>query len=289
MKKVSVIVPTYNSWRSLNNCLKSLVKQSLKPSEIIVVDNASPDETVKNVKKYFKKVKIVGLKTNTGVTGGRNTGIKYASKSSDYYFFFDHDMIADAKMLEELTKTAEESNEVGIVTPKIYYLSDKKRIWSAGTGINLITGQVLFRGGPDRGQYNKIEEVAVAPAALLVRKSVMNQLKEFDKRYFAVYEDTDFCFRAKKLGFSVMYTPHALAYHDLSEDSSKESQRLLGRGYWVGRNRVLFMKDYSVNFALFCLFLPIFIIHYCKLALQMKNLSGWVNFLRGTWDGLFSK
>ena len=84
-------------------------------------------------------------------------------------------MVADKGMLEELVKVSESDNEVGIVTPKIYYSDDKDRIWSAGTGMNLWTGQVLFRGGKDMGQFDVSEEVQVAPAAMLVKRKVLDK------------------------------------------------------------------------------------------------------------------
>jgi GT2 family glycosyltransferase len=286
--KISVVIPTYNSWKTLKLCIDSIKNQTLKPGEILVVDNNSSDETATKVKKYFPEVKLIIMKSNTGVTGGRNAGIKLANKNSDYLFFFDHDMYAHPHMLEELAAVAESGENIGIVTPKIYYYKDKKRIWAAGTGINLWTGQVLFRGGKDIGQFEKVEEVQIAPAAMLIKKSVIKKIKEFDMRYFATYEDTDFCFRAKKIGFTVYYSPKAIAYHDLPIDFRQESVRLLSRSYWVGRNRVIFMKDFGKNFLVFLVFLPIYFLYYLKLALKFNNLNAWKEFIKGTVAGLFS-
>lgn len=286
--KVSVVVPTYNSWKTLRDCIKSLLSQSLKPIEIVVVDNASSDGTKQKVTVHFPLVKIVSMKSNTGVTGGRNAGINVVSKYSDCIFFFDHDMVADKNMLEELVKIGESDEKIGIVTPKIYYFGGKKRIWSAGTGINLWTGRVLFRGGEDRGQYDEVCEVQVAPAAMLVKKKVVEKLKYFDDRYFATYEDTDYCFRAKKSGYKVYYAPRAIAYHKLSIDPKNEADRLLSRAYWVGRNRVLFMKDFGRSFLIFLLFVPIYIIHYLYLSLKFDRPKDGLKFIEGTVAGIFS-
>lgn len=287
-KKISVVIPAYNSWRTLGSCIGSIQEQSLKPFEIILVDNASTDGTPEKAKRNFPKVKVIQMKRNTGVTGGRNAGIKAASKKSDYIFFFDSDMDAHKRMLEELLKVAEMAEKIGIVTPKIYYWEDKKRIWSAGTGINLWTGQVLFRGGRDTGQYEKVEEVQVAPAAMLVKKEVTRKIKKFDNRYFATYEDTDFCFRARRLGFLTYYTPKAIAYHRLSTKLKDEADRLLSRAYLVGRNRVLFMRDFGKNFLVFFLFLPIFSLYYLKMALKYRRTSDWLQFMQGTISGILN-
>lgn len=286
---ISVIIPTYNSWVTLKNCINSIQKQTLKSLEIIVVDNGSTDGTSQRVKKFFPKVKLISLKRNTGVTGGRNMGIRKSSPSSDYLFFFDHDMVAERGMLYQLVKVAQRSSSIGIVTPKIYYFEDKKRIWSAGTLINLWTGKITFRGGKDLGQYEKTEEVQIAPAAMLVRKEVIRKVGGFDDRYFLTYEDTDFCFRAKEKGFKIFYVPTSLAFHKISPKPEDEADRLLSRAYWVGRNRVIFMKKFGRNFFIFLLFVPFFSLYYLNLALRNHRMRDWVKFLQGTTEGVLSR
>lgn len=283
---VSVIIPTYNSYNTLKDCISSIQNQTLQPLEIIVVDNGSSDGTPEKVKLNFPKVKLIRLINNSGVTGGRNKGIETASLKADYILFFDHDMIANRNMLWELVKTSNTSTNIGIVTPKIYYFDNRKRIWAAGTGINLWTGQILFRGGFDIGQYENEEEVQVAPAVLLVKRQVINKLKEFDTRYFATYEDTDFCFRAKDKGFMTYYSPLAKAYHKIPSDLEKESIRLLSRAYWIGRNRILFMRDFGKNFYIFLLFVPIYMAYYLRLAISQKLFFSWFKLLQGTVVGL---
>ena len=173
LPKVSVIIPTLNSWGTLKSCIASIYKQTYKPAEIIVVDNASSDGTSENVRREFPKVKLITLERNTGVTGGRNSGIDNANKDSRYLLFFDHDMVAYRNMLKNLLNILEKDFSYGIVTPKIFYWKDKKKVWAAGTNINLWTGRILFRGGRDKGQFEKVEEVQVAPAAMLVKRKVI--------------------------------------------------------------------------------------------------------------------
>lgn len=289
MAVISIIIPTFNNWHMLKECIISIQKQRFKIFEIIVVDNNSTDDTSEKVKSFFPNIKLIKNKKNLGVTGGRNTGIRAASKKSDYLLLFDHDIIADKDMIFELLKVAETKDEIGIVTPKIYYWEDKKRIWSAGTGINLWTGQIIFRGGLDKGQYESIEEIEVAPAVMLVKKEVIKRVKNFDDRYFATYEDTDFCFRAREVGFKTYYAPLAIAYHKIPLDSKEEDQRLLTRLYWIGRNRILFMKDFGKNFYIFLFFLPLFILYYFMLSFRNGKLSSFLQFLKGTMVGLIKQ
>ena len=77
--KISVVIPTYNSWITLKRSISSILKQTLKPFEIIVVDNGSKDGTSEKVKSNFPYIKLISLQENMGVTGGRNKGIEEAS------------------------------------------------------------------------------------------------------------------------------------------------------------------------------------------------------------------
>jgi GT2 family glycosyltransferase len=198
-------------------------------------------------------------------------------------------MTATPTMLEELLKTAQKEEKRGIVTPKIYYFDNKKIIWAAGTDINRTTGQTIFYGGEDHGQYEIEKEVAVAPAILLVKKKVLEKVKKFDTTYFATYEDTDFCFSAKKVGFSTYYTPHAVAYHKIPYDPQIAMKRLLERSYWVGRNRYLFLRKFGLFNAVSLLFIPIYILYYWLLAVQYRNYRAIGAYAKGVLAGLTTK
>ena len=291
--KISVIVPTYNGGITLEQTLYSLYGQTLNPFEIIVVDNASTDGSVALLEKFQSqstsrriKSQIIRNKKNLGVTGGRNSGIKAANKKANYLFFFDHDMVADKKMLEELFKVAESDSNIGIVTPKIYYWEDRKIIWAAGTNMNLWTGQVLFRGGKDKGQYETVEEVQVAPAAILVKRQVVEKIHKFDDRFFATYEDTDFCYRARNAGFKTYYVPSAVAYHKISREKNLEQKHLLSRSFWIARNRVIFMRDFGKNYFIFLLISPVYLFYFVKLAINQKDFIGLANYLKGYKAGI---
>ena len=104
--KVSVIIPTFNGRETIRSCVNSILNQTLKPFEILIIDNASDDKTRKELValSFNKSIRYFRNNQNLGVTGGRNKGIKEANKKSDYLLFFDHDMVADKEMLQELVK-----------------------------------------------------------------------------------------------------------------------------------------------------------------------------------------
>lgn len=287
--KICAIIPTYNQKQDVKDAVESLLKQTVKIDRIVVVNNASTDGTESFLKKniHDKRFMLVSNPKNLGVTGGRNKGLEYTDEA-EYILFFDHDMVAEPTMLEELLKVAKKNKNIGIVTPKIYFWDKKHIIWSAGTDINLSTGQTLFRGGEDKKQYDSDQEVAVAPAVLLVRKTVIDNIGGFDSTYYAVYEDTDFCFRARKHGFQTWYAYQAIAYHKIPYDQKLAGVRLLGRAFWIGRNRVIFMKKYG-NMRSFIFFLPVFLAHYLLLSLRYRRFHSFFSFVKGSFVGLINK
>ena len=110
MPKVSVIVPVYNVEKYLNKCLNSLVIQTLKGIEIIVVNDGSPDNSQEIIDKYSQKYKNIKAyrKTNGGLSDARNFGIKHAT--GEYIAFIDSDDYIDKRMLEKMYYKAKNNN-----------------------------------------------------------------------------------------------------------------------------------------------------------------------------------
>lgn len=285
-KKVSIIIPTYNQRKDVLDCISSIYKQSYKNIEIIVIDNASADNTADAIEKKFPKVILLRNKSNEGVTGAANKGVKKAT--GDYVCFVDHDMILEGNYIKELVDVLESDKKIGEVVGKILYDEDHGQIWAAGTAINLYTGQIFFRGGKDRGQYDKAEEIQVTPANFMLRKSFIDRFGAYDPIYIIGYEDTDLSFRVRKEGFKVLYVPDAVACHRIPLKDEDAGRRLLSRSYWIGRNRIIFMKRWG-NFGVFVFFVPIFSLYYLFLALRYQRLGSFISYLLGIWKGLWIK
>lgn len=285
MPLVTAIVPTWNLKDIFLECLESITKQDYPNMEIVVVDNASVDGTSAAVKKkYAKKVKLITNKKNLGSTGGMNCGLKYAN--GDYIWFVDHDNILNKDMLTQLVTLAETDPNIAVVTPKIYYWKPRDTIWSAGTSVSLITGINYSREGKDVGQYDKVEEVDIAPANFIVRKDVIDKHGFYDDVFWVSYEDSDFCYRIKQKGYKIMYTPKAVCYHKVPFlDKKAGKERWLGRAYLTARNKIIFMRKDSPYFLLFTLMYPAWFALYTYQAIRNTNLKALGNFYRGMFDG----
>lgn len=282
---VSVVIPTFNSRNNLLECLGVLSFSSYSDMEIVVVDNASTDGTYDAVKQKFPNIKLIQNERNMGVTGGRNKGAIEAK--GDYLLFLDHDMIVDKQMVEELVKIIEADRSIGVAGPIIYYYDEPGEVWAAGTSINMLTGKIHFNTfNPDKVGINEPFNVQVMPAALMVRREVLHKVGLFDDVFFAVYEDTDFCFRAREAAYRVVCVPEAKAWHQVPVDMEKQELQVLSRSYYIARNRIIFMKKHADrrDFALFLLvFLPIYAIYY-----TWRSVRRWKpKFIKEYWRGMF--
>lgn len=281
---VTAIIPTYNLKNILSECIASVQKQDYKNLEIIVVDNASTDGTKEMMKKKFPEVKLIVNSKNLGSTGGMNTGLRKAK--GEVVWFIDHDNILNPNILGELVKIALSDPKIAVVTPKIYYWDKKDLIWSAGTSVNMITGVNYSREGKDVGQYNKIEDVDIAPANFIVKKEVIDKYGFYDDIFFLCYEDSDFCARIKKAGYRITYNPKAICYHKFPIlDAKTAKKRWLNRAYFAARNKIIFMRKDSEFFWLFVLLYPIWFLIYTYQAIRYFNFKALVNFYRGIFDG----
>ncbi len=294
-KLVSIVIVTYNRQKIVLDCLRSVFKMNYPHFEVILVDNHSQDNTLQAVGNRFPLVKLVALKTNLGLNQGKNLGQKRAK--GDYILFLDSDTIVDKSLLTELVKLAESDHKIGIVCPKMYYSKPKDVIWYAGSSVNLLTSHTRNLGTheKDKGQFDQIRETQFAPTAYLATKKIVKKLKGHNEKLFMTYGDTDYGFRARKLGFKIIFCPKAKLWHKLEKSENIKTVRALGynlpmRAYYFSRNRVIFMKAYApkLNFIIFILFFfPLFTLYISYKIIIFKG--GWQFLkphLQGSWDGL---
>ena len=302
--KVSIIIPFYgNQFECVIAGIKSIYNSSYKNLNIILIDNGTKTKTSEYVLKNFSKVKLIISKVNTGVCGGRNLGIDNLFGDEDFVIFFDSDQVVDKDMIKELIKPFSIDSSIGITTPKIYYHPDYinskiklenesdtdliKRtslVWSAGTEINMSTGQVIFYGGEDK--FKEDRYISIAPGVLCCSRESLKRIGKFDTTYVSVYEDSDYCFRAKNFGYKVYFCSNAWAWHKIYFDPMGSEKKLLTRLYFIGRNRIIFMKKFAPDIKVFYLFLPIYVIYYLFISLRNFQIKPFIEFIKGTYSGL---
>lgn len=269
MVKVGIVILHFINQKLTRQCLTSVKRLKKKDFELeVIVVNNNPQEDLAGLKKKFKDFLFLETGKNLGFTGGNNLGIKKAlEKGADFVFLVNNDTLLDKDLIVQLIKAASLNNRIGILGPKIYFApgyefhqeryksADRgKVIWYVGGLIDWDNVLAPNRGidEVDKGQYDKqVETGFVTGCAMFIRREVLEKVGLLDERYFLYLEDLEFCQRAQKVGFKVVYTPKAKLWH-LNAASSAVGGAL--HDYYSTRNRMLFGLKYArlrTKFALF--------------------------------------
>ncbi len=222
MKELSVIIVTRNRLDKLKRCLQS-VQEKLPAAEIVVVDNGSTDGT----KEYLTglvAVKKIYSDMNVGVAKGRNLGVSEAK--GDHIMFLDDDAWIESLDFPAIKEYFQSHSDVGIVAPRLRYPNgkDQESVRTFPTLMGLFwRGSGLYRLMPNFPPYrryvsidpSKVQTVDWAMGAcLIIQRSIFDRVGYFDGYYFSVYDDVDFCYRANKYGYDVVYWPATTIYHE---------------------------------------------------------------------------
>ena len=256
--ELTIIFVNYKSSLLIDDCLKSLTLQMYKNFNVIIVDNSPGNNEYIKLKKlktkYEKYIEIVLLKPkyNLGFAGGNNYAIKISN--SEFLLLLNCDMELAPHTLQKSIDYLKNNFDVGLLSPKILFFNDKKRIWYAGSYLNPKSFEFSYHIGwnqKDQGQYDQIKETAYANgAALFIRQEVVNKIGLMDEIFFMYAEETDWNYRAKKNKYKIIYYPGAVVYHKV--DLIKKENKLGFREnafqvYLYTRNKIIFtLKHFSI-------------------------------------------
>jgi GT2 family glycosyltransferase len=235
--RASVIIVSFNSKDYLSDCLPSLMPSICLEDEIIVVNNASTDNTSAWVKKNYHKVRLIDSPENLGYAGGNNLGAR--GSHGKYLVFINPDTTVKKDWLNPLLNALEKNNDVGLVTSKILQMEDPNLINTCGNDVH-ISGITLCRG---IGQFSEIfkyqEDVgAVSGAAFAIRADLFGFLDGFDENFFMYMEDTDLSWRGQIAGYRCLYVPESIVFHDYKLNFGSK------KIFYQERNRyLLFLKN----------------------------------------------
>ena len=244
--KIGIVIVNYNGESFNEDCLNSIFNSKYTNYEIIVVDNASKDNSVEILKnKYFKRVKLIELDENLGFSMANNIGINYAIENRfDYVLLLNNDTIINDDMILTMVKASE--NGKYVISPKIYYYDNKQLIWSAGGTIEWDKG-ITIQYGMDQKDSDVTEkkcEVNFATGCcMLIPTDIIKKVGLLSDEYFLYYEDTDYCVRICKAGYKIIYEPEAVMYHRVSAATGGKKSRLYV--YYMIRNRLIFNKKFN--------------------------------------------
>jgi uncharacterized protein (DUF1919 family)/glycosyltransferase involved in cell wall biosynthesis len=226
MPKVSIIVPIYNVEKYLPRCMKSLLNQTLKDIEIILVDDESPDNSPVICDEYARqdsRIKVIHKK-NEGLGFARNSGLEIAT--GEFVAFVDSDDFTDIKMYETLYQTAKES-DLDTVYCSCYFYKDDRNITPKKeiNELKLFLGRsevdvfLLDMVGPEPSYHSDVKYMMSVWRAIYSRKLIDKTVCKFRSEREFVSEDIlfhiDYLTKATRIG----YTPFYFYFYCLNENS----------------------------------------------------------------------
>ncbi len=238
---VSIITVNYNQSHVTMECIRSLEKLSYSNIEIIVVDNASPSDHPQRIKDEHPQIKLICSKENLGFAGGNNLGIQEAK--GDFLYFVNNDTELPEHSIEPLIERMLSDASIGVVSPKIRFHHTPDTIQFAGyTPMNYLTmrNNLIGYRQKDIGQYEEAKESPFGHgAAMMLRRSVIEEVGMMADVFFLYYEEHDWFERIRKKGYSIWYEPKSLIYHKESISTGKESPMKI---HYIARNRIVFLR-----------------------------------------------
>lgn len=235
--RVAVVILNWNGHDVLAKCLDSVMRTDYPNLEIVVVDNASTDRSQPLVRDRYPSVRLIENRENLGYVGGNNVGI--GSTRSDFVVLLNNDTTVDRAWIRELVKVAATDERIGILGCKVY-LMGTRIIQHAGSHLRFVSGSLFTRSMvEDEGQFDEVADVDyVSGEAIMIKREVFEKAGLLDPDYYAYWEDVDFCCRARRRGYRVIYVPSSVVEHMVSASWDKRplEAKVLGE-----RNRILFI------------------------------------------------
>lgn len=317
---VFILVLNWNGWEDTIECLESIQRLNYMNYSVAVIDNGSTDSSTARIKDWAagkpitwieydraaaeagglqgQEAKIEGLPAsrkiiliqngeNLGFAGGNNVGIRYALKrGADYIWLLNNDTVVDREALSKMVDLGETRADIGMVGSKLLCYNKQGVIQAAGGGkVWPWLGIAKHYGEQedDAGRWNEIMEPDyVTGASLLSRRAAIEDIGLIKESYFLYWEDTDWCERAKRNKWRLLYCPDSLVWHKENNATGYKSPVV---EYYALRNSLFFVRQFYAKY------LPsAFLVQLLKLPKriikgQFANagaiVRGYADFLKG--------
>lgn len=228
---VCAVVASYNRAYIISETLRALLGQNYPPNrfEVVVVDNASTDNTLEVVRSEFAdhlasgKLKVHALEANTGSAGSYIHALEVANDSWEYLLKMDEDLVLDPGCLSALVECAVRHVDVGMVGGKVYFYKQRDVLNGVGSFFRpyYAIARGIGVGEKDVGQYDLEQEFdGLAGCMVLISRKLKETVGWFDPDYFLYYDDHELMFRGRRAGLRNIFTPSAIGFHDTGTATS---------------------------------------------------------------------
>ncbi|MCB0520920.1 MAG: bifunctional riboflavin kinase/FAD synthetase [Lewinellaceae bacterium] len=220
LPSVDIVILNYNGRNFLEKHLPSVMRTAYPNCQVIVADNASKDDSIDFLRQHYPQVPVIELQSNHGFAKGYNLALK--DLEPDYFILLNSDVEVPEYWLEPLVELMEKDRTIAAAQPKIRALGQPEFFEYAGAaggwidfmGYPFCRGRIFSTVEKDKGQYDQSREIFWASGCCMaVRAPLFKGFGGFDDDFFAHLEEIDLCWRMKRAGYKVMFTPRSTVYH----------------------------------------------------------------------------
>mgnify|MGYP001110330152 CR=1 FL=1 len=220
--------------------------------------------------------------------------VKELKEKTDYILLLNNDtVIKEPNFLDILVNYADKRRGIGIVGPKTYYYKTNIIQFGGGKINNLLGFAIHMYKGINKKNFNiktPYEVDYISSCCLLIKKEVLRKIGLLDPIYFAYYDDTDWCFRAKKAGYKIILIPKSTIFHQKYSVYKKNNKLNSIKSYYLARNAIIFgrknlsgLKKISYLMAQFIFRAPF------NLIFSMQDFNAFRKYIIGICHGIFIK
>ncbi len=271
---VSIIIDNWDGRHYLKNCLPAVFNQNYPNFEVIVIDDASRDNSAGYVEENFPKVKLIKNKNHLGFAAANNQGIRLAR--GKYILLLNNDTEVTPGFLFPLVQALEAESSLGAAQSKIRLIPERRLLDDVASYLTPIG--FLYHIGffeKDQKKYNR-RYFTFSPkgACFFIRKKVLDKVGLLDERFYCYFEESDLAWRIWLAGYRIIYEPRSIIYHHLAGSQKKQSRPKID--YLAIKNRLNSLLT-SLSWPFLLIILPLHLLTLSFFILYYFFTFKWAN------------
>jgi len=245
---VGVVIVNWNGWRHTLAACQSLEQSAYRALTIIVVDNASSDDSLAELRTRLPGIELIAHPTNAGFAGGCNVGMTRARElGCDYIFLLNNDALADSQTVARLVEASKAKDDGALLGSAVLHAATGTYQFFGARAAAVRDMHDWYTAEADGALLGQdfIESDFILGAALFIPTQILDRTGLFDERFFLNYEETDLCYRARALGIPSFMVPASRVRHYASTTLGAYDAPL--QAYFLTRNGLLFAKLHATR------------------------------------------
>ncbi|WP_349921782.1 glycosyltransferase family 2 protein [Aeromonas veronii] len=250
MKPICVVICNFNKQDYVLGAIESVLKTADQLADVLVVDNASTDDSAALIRQLYPNIRLDVLKENIGGSGGFAHGMHQAQQMGYRYItLLDNDAVVLPNTLAGMMDLLANHSDIGVVGPAVCKMDNPEVVQEVGANVSLkdatFSFHLNFAGESYASIAMELVDCDYVPACCLMTKAeIIQQIGGFDEDFFLYWDDIDWCVRVKDAGWRVVAQPRLQALH---KGGGANATNTLPR-YYYWRNKLRFFAKHPVRY-----------------------------------------